>query len=123
MMVLLQRTVILALCLSTVAWAQESKEEQKKNEEEAKARLVEFKKDLRAARNSESNIALAITRLGEGVKHKRIVLELKRWLANRSLEIAATQRPNPFISQPKKITDHTNPGLHNSHLPHPKSVT
>ena len=84
---MLQRTVILALCMSTVAWAQASKEEEKANAPAAKERLAEFKKDLRAAKNDESNIALAITRLGEGVHHKTIVVQLKKYLVSRSMYI------------------------------------
>ena len=82
---MLKQTVILALCMSSVAWAQASKAEEKANEPAAKERISEYKKDLRAARNDESNIALAITRLGEGVHHKKIVIELKRHLVSRSI--------------------------------------
>jgi hypothetical protein len=81
------KMAVLSLILALPLSAQETnKEEEKKKDEEAKAKIAEFKKELKGAK-TDADIAKGLERLGETL-HPRILAELKTWLAKPSAEIA-----------------------------------
>lgn len=79
---------ILALALALPASAQEAKnpDEEKKKDDEAKAKIVEFNKDLKTAKTPK-DLADKIAGLG-ALKHPRILTELKGYLKHPSPEAA-----------------------------------
>lgn len=77
------RLMALLLALSAPLAAQD---DNKKKEEEAKAKLAEFKKELRAAK-TDTEVARAIQTLGD-LQHPKVLAELKVWLSKPSTEIA-----------------------------------
>ncbi len=77
------KTLIVALALTLPVWSQE---DEKKKEEEAKAKIAEFKKELKGAK-SDADVAKAIEKLGE-LQHPKIVSELKIFLG-KSIEMAS----------------------------------
>lgn len=87
-------TVLTTLALSLFAAAQDDaaakKEEAKKKEDEAKAKIAEFKKELKTAK-TVADQARTLTILGD-VKHPKVLEELKNWLkAAPELAIAAAE--------------------------------
>lgn len=83
------RTVILSLFLA--AGAQDKKDDDKK-EEQAKAKIAEFKKELKTCKKT-TDVAGAIKNLGNGLQHPKILAELKAWLGKEPdiAEAAAEQ--------------------------------
>lgn len=83
-------TVLTALILSAFAAAQDDaaskKEEAKKKDDEAKAKIAEFKKELRTAR-TDADRARTLGILGD-VKHPRVMEELKGYLKYPTSEVA-----------------------------------
>jgi hypothetical protein len=61
-------------------------EEEKKKDEEAKAKLADFRKDLKTCK-SDGDFGKALERLGD-VQHPKILTELKSWLGKGSGEVA-----------------------------------
>ena len=82
------KTALIALALSAVGFAQDKKdpEEEKKKEEEAKAKLADFRKDLKASK-ADKDFVNALEKLGE-LQHPKIIAELKIWLGKPSADVA-----------------------------------
>jgi hypothetical protein len=77
------------LCPGTATSAQDTKkdpEEEKKREEEAKAKLADFRKDLKTCK-SDGDFGKALERLGD-LQHPKILTELKTWLGKGSGDVA-----------------------------------
>ncbi len=81
------KTAALSLVLALSAWAQDpKKEEEKKKDEEAKAKIAEFKKELKAAK-TDGDRAFAIQQHLGQLQHTRILDELKNWLTQPNAEV------------------------------------
>ena len=83
------KTALLTLTLVLAAWAQEAKkdpEEEKKKEEEAKAKLAEFRKELKTCK-MDKDVERALEGLG-ALQHPRVLAELKGWLGKGSADVA-----------------------------------
>lgn len=80
------RTAVLSLFLAGLVSAQQSKEDRKKADDEAKARLADFRKDLRKCKVND-DVGRAIAILGQ-FQHPRILAELKKWINSRQTDIA-----------------------------------
>ncbi len=78
--------MILALPAFLAGAQEANKEEEKKKDDEAKAKIADFKKEIKTAK-SDADIAKGLERLGETL-HPRILAELKTWLSKPSPEIA-----------------------------------
>jgi len=79
------KTTAFALILAAVAAAQD--DDAKKKDEEAKAKIADFKKELKGAK-TEKDITRALEGLGE-LQHPKVLSELKGYLS-RSPEECAT---------------------------------
>lgn len=77
------KTAAIWLVLAAAAFAQS--EEDKKKEEEAKAKIADFKKELKTAK-TDKDVARAIENLG-GLQHPKVLSELKSYLG-RTAEVA-----------------------------------
>jgi HEAT repeat protein len=83
------KTVAIWLILAAVAMAQN--EEEKKKEDEAKAKIADFKKELKTCK-TDKDVAHAIEGLGS-LQHPKILLELKGYLSrNTELIVAAAEQ-------------------------------
>jgi HEAT repeat protein len=83
-------TIFAGLVLSAFATAQD-KEEAKKKEEEAKAKIADFKKELKGAK-TDADRAKTIEMLGD-VKHPKVLEELKGFLKGTTeVAIAAAEQ-------------------------------
>lgn len=81
------RTALLSLVLAVSAWAQDpKKEEEKKKDEEAKAKVAEFKKKLKETKTEEDKAALIQEHLGQ-MQHTRLLDELKNWIMHPNGEV------------------------------------
>jgi hypothetical protein len=89
-----------AICLILAAAAVAQDDDAKKKDEEAKAKIAEFKKELKTSK-SDKDIARAIEGLGE-LQHPRVLAELKPFLS-RGGESAVTAAEQ--ISKYKKDKD------------------
>src|SRR5438552_1163052 len=74
---MLGKTAAIWLILASAAMAQS--EEEKKKEEEAKAKIADFKKEIKTCKN-EKDMAKAIEGLG-ALQHPKILSELKSYLS------------------------------------------
>ena len=84
-------TILAGLVLSAFATAQDSKEEAKKKEDEAKAKIAEFKKELKTAK-TDADRAKILEMLGD-VKHPKVLEELKSYLKlSTEVAIAAAEQ-------------------------------
>lgn len=92
------RTTVFALILASVAAAQD--DDKKKAEDEAKAKIAEFKKELKGAK-SEKDIVRALENLGE-LQHPKVMAELKNYLGRSPDEAAAAAE---LIGKYKKDKD------------------
>jgi hypothetical protein len=90
-----------ALILAAVAAAQD--EEAKKKEEEAKAKIADFKKELKGAK-TEKDIARAIEGLGE-LQHPKVLAELKSYLTRTAEEVAAAAEQISKYKKDKEAAD------------------
>jgi len=79
------KSTVLALVLAASALAQD--DDPKKKDEEAKAKIAEFKKELKGAK-SDKDVIRAIEGLGE-LQHPRVLSELKNYLGRTADEVAA----------------------------------
>ncbi|MBI3854563.1 MAG: hypothetical protein HY293_02600 [Planctomycetes bacterium] len=77
------KTAAIWLILAASAFAQN--EEEKKKEEEAKAKIADFKKELKTAK-TDKDVARAIEGLG-ALQHPKVLVELKSYLS-RGAEVA-----------------------------------
>jgi hypothetical protein len=85
-----RKTTVIALILAASATAQQS-EEDKKKEEEAKAKIADYRKELKGAK-TDKDVARAIEGLG-ALQHPKILLELKGYLSRGVEEaIAAAEQ-------------------------------
>lgn len=76
----------LALLSSGSAYAQDSKEEEKKKDDEAKAKLADYRKELKTCK-SDGDFAKALEHLGD-LQHPKVLAELKNWLGKGSADVA-----------------------------------
>ena len=84
-------TILAGLVLSAFATAQDPKEEAKKKEDEAKAKIAEFKKELKGAK-TDADRAKTLEMLGD-VKHPKVLEELKNYLKlSTEVAIAAAEQ-------------------------------
>lgn len=85
-------TALAVVLMSSGSFAvQEAKkdaEEEKKKDDEAKAKLAEFRKDLKTCK-TDADFGKALERLGD-LQHPKVLTELKSWLGKGSAEIAIT---------------------------------
>src|SRR5688572_19896232 len=72
------KTTAIWLILAAAAFAQ-SEDDKKKKDEEAKAKIVEFKKELKGAK-TDKDVARAIENLGD-LQHPRVLSEMKPFLS------------------------------------------
>jgi hypothetical protein len=78
-------TAVLALVLGVGVSAQEEKKDPKEADEAAKAKVADFKKELKACK-TDQDVSRAIENLG-ALQHARVLAELKTWLSKPSAEI------------------------------------
>ncbi|HZE95944.1 MAG TPA: hypothetical protein VE981_02845 [Planctomycetota bacterium] len=79
------KTTAIALALALSAFAQD--DDAKKKDEEAKAKIADFKKELKGAK-SDKDVIRAIEGLG-ALQHPRVLSELKNYLGRTPDEVAA----------------------------------
>ncbi len=79
------KSTVIALVLASSAFAQD--DDAKKKEEEAKAKIAEFKKELKGAK-SDKDVIHAIEGLGE-LQHPKVLNELRGYLGRSADEVAA----------------------------------
>jgi len=95
------KTTAFALILSAAAAAQD--DEAKKKEEEAKAKIADFKKELKGAK-TEKDISRAIEGLGE-LQHPRVLTELKGYLSRSAEEAVAAAEQIGKYKKDKEAAD------------------
>jgi hypothetical protein len=84
------KSLALHLMLAAAAFGQQS-EDEKKKEEEAKAKIADFKKELRTAK-TDKDVARALEGLGS-LQHPKVLVELKTFLSKSSeITIAAAEQ-------------------------------
>ena len=76
------RILVIALACMLGAWTQDDKQK----EDEAKAKVAEFNKQLRTCK-TDTDVANALRALGS-MQHPKILAELKKWLTKPSMEIS-----------------------------------
>jgi hypothetical protein len=92
------KTAAIALILASAVTAQD--DDPKKKDDEAKAKIAEFKKELKTAK-TDKDVARALEGLGS-LQHPKVLTELKSYL-NKSTEIAVAAAEQ--ISKYKKDRD------------------
>jgi len=86
---MLGKTAAIWLILASAAMAQD---DEKKKEEEAKAKVAEFKKELKTCK-TEKDMASAIDRLGSALQHPKVLAELRTYLSKGGeVTIAAAEQ-------------------------------
>lgn len=84
------KTALIPFFMALAALAQDAPkkdaEEEKKKEEEAKAKLADFRKDLKTCKKDD-DFGRALDRLGD-FQHPKILAELKIWLGKPSADVA-----------------------------------
>lgn len=96
------KTTAFALILSAVAAAQQD-DEAKKKEEEAKAKIAEFKTELKAAK-TDKDVIRAIEGLGS-LQHPKVLAELKGYLGRTADEAAAAAEQIGKYKKDKEAAD------------------
>jgi hypothetical protein len=96
------KTTAFALILAAAAAAQQD-DEAKKKEEEAKAKIADFKKELKGAKN-EKDITRALEGLGE-LQHPKVLAELKGYLGRSADEVAAAAEQIGKYKKDKEAAD------------------
>ena len=76
------KTALLSLVLTLAAWAQDAK----KKDEEAKAKLAEYRKELKSCK-TDADVVKVLEGLGS-LQHPKVLTELKGWLGKGSVESA-----------------------------------
>src|SRR5687767_5245460 len=92
------KTAAIALILASAVTAQD--DDPKKKDDEAKAKIAEFKKELKTAK-TDKDVARALEGLGS-LQHPKVLTELKSYLS-KSTEIAVAAAEQ--ISKYKKDRD------------------
>ena len=95
------KTTAFALILAVAAAAQD--DEAKKKEEEAKAKIADFKKELKGAK-TDKDVTRAIEGLGE-LQHPKILAELKSYLSRTPDEAAAAAEQIAKYKKDKEAAD------------------